>query len=175
MEYTYIMATLFSFCYLIPTIDRLHWLPNSICTAEKESLRAIHYQCFYMLLVLSMLLIRFLKNPSLWSLVWYADNAFACGKILHLRQWFDLLLEAGPGFGYFPNTEELYCWSSILVCCWALLRLPGYCGNFWSQILEWCFRKGLLWSCQGWSVGFCYPSSISHGWVTTPGCLCCTY
>ena len=59
----------------------------------------------------TMPLIRLLKNPSLWTQVWYADDASACGKLCHLRQWFDLLLDVGPGFGYFPNPQK----SSIVV------------------------------------------------------------
>ena len=59
----------------------------------------------------TMPLIKLLKNPSMWTQVWYADDASACGKLLHLRQWFDLLLEVGPSFGYFPNPQK----SSIVV------------------------------------------------------------
>ena len=54
----------------------------------------------------TMPLIRLLKNPSLWTQIWYADDASACGKLSHIRRWFDLLLEVGPGFGYYPNPRK---------------------------------------------------------------------
>ena len=56
-------------------------------------------------------LIRLLKNLSMWTQVWYADDASACGKLSHIHRWFDLLLEVGPGFGYYPNPRK----SSIVV------------------------------------------------------------
>ena len=56
-------------------------------------------------------LIRLLKNPSIWTQVWYADDALACGKLSHIHWWFDLLLEVGPGFAYYPNPRK----SSIVV------------------------------------------------------------
>ena len=54
----------------------------------------------------TMPLIRLLKNPSLWTQVWYADDTSACGKLSHIRRWFDFLLEVGPGFGYYPNPRK---------------------------------------------------------------------
>ena len=56
-------------------------------------------------------LIRLLKNPSMWTQVWFADDASACGKLSHIRRWFDLLLEVGPGFGYYRKPRK----SSIVV------------------------------------------------------------
>ena len=38
-------------------------------------------------------------------------DALACGKLSHIRRWFDLLLEVGPGFGYYSNPRK----SSIVV------------------------------------------------------------
>ena len=55
-------------------------------------------------------LIRSLKKP-LWTQVWYADDASACGRLVHIRQWFDLLLQRGPSFGYHPNPKK----SSLIV------------------------------------------------------------
>ena len=38
--------------------------------------------------------------------VWYADDASASGSILHLRSWWNHLLEIGPGYGYFVNSNK---------------------------------------------------------------------
>ena len=38
-------------------------------------------------------LISSLKRLSLWTQMWYADDASACGRFVHIRQWFDLLLQ----------------------------------------------------------------------------------
>ena len=46
------------------------------------------------------------KNPSNWIQVWYADDASACGELSSIRQWFDLLLQRGPAYGYFPNPKK---------------------------------------------------------------------
>ena len=51
-------------------------------------------------------LIQSLKNPSDWIQVWYADDASACGELSSIRQWFDLLLQRGPAYGYFPNPKK---------------------------------------------------------------------
>ncbi len=34
---------------------------------------------------------------------WYADDAQAAGKLDALRLWWDILLSAGPAYGYFAN------------------------------------------------------------------------
>ncbi len=34
--------------------------------------------------------------------IWYADDAAAVGKITKLRDWWDKLTTAGPGYGYLP-------------------------------------------------------------------------
>ena len=79
-----------SFCYLIPTIDRLHWLPSSICTAEKESLRAIHYQCFYMMLLL-----------CLWLL--------GSGRILPCGLWSGMQIMLLLAANFYISTSGLIC------------------------------------------------------------------
>ena len=53
-------------------------------------------------------LIQSLKNPSSWTQVWYADDASACGELTSIRDWFDLLLQRGPSYGYFPNPNKSY-------------------------------------------------------------------
>ena len=40
--------------------------------------------------------------------VWYADDAFACGRLSDLRLWWDQLCREGPGFGYFPNASKTW-------------------------------------------------------------------
>ena len=35
--------------------------------------------------------------------VWYADDSAAESKLEQLRRWWDLLVEIGPRYGYFPN------------------------------------------------------------------------
>ena len=72
--------------------------------AERELHRVIHYQCFYAIGILP--LIRLLREPSKWTQVWYADDAFACGELSHIREWFDLLLHHGPLYGYYPNPSK---------------------------------------------------------------------
>ena len=37
---------------------------------------------------------------------WYADDATAGGNLTHLRSWWDLLADRGPGFGYFVNSVK---------------------------------------------------------------------
>ena len=47
----------------------------------------------------------------MWTQIWYADDASACGGLTHIRQWFDLLLQRVPSFGYYPNPGK----SSLVV------------------------------------------------------------
>ena len=56
-------------------------------------------------------LISSLKRPSLWTQMWYVDDASACGRLVHIRQWFKLLLQRGRSFGYYPNPRK----SSLVV------------------------------------------------------------
>ena len=37
---------------------------------------------------------------------WFADDSGAGGKRVKLRQWWDLLVEKGPSYGYYPNAEK---------------------------------------------------------------------
>ena len=53
-------------------------------------------------------LIQSLKNPSAWTQVWYTDDALACGELTSIQDWFDLLLQRGPSYGYFPNPNKSY-------------------------------------------------------------------
>ena len=38
--------------------------------------------------------------------VWYADDASGCDKLENLKAWFDLLLEIGPRYGYYPSPDK---------------------------------------------------------------------
>ena len=40
------------------------------------------------------------------SQTWYADDASACGKLPDVYNWWNLLSDIGPGFGYFPNASK---------------------------------------------------------------------
>ena len=35
--------------------------------------------------------------------VWFAADASAGGKLAQLREWWDLVVTVGPGYGYFAN------------------------------------------------------------------------
>ena len=41
---------------------------------------------------------------------WYADDSAAASKLEQLRMWWDLLNEAGPLYGYFPNGSKHTSW-----------------------------------------------------------------
>ena len=38
--------------------------------------------------------------------VWYADDATGCDKLEKLKHWFDVLLEYGPRYGYYPKPSK---------------------------------------------------------------------
>ena len=40
--------------------------------------------------------------------VWYADDSAACLSLNRLRKWWDLLVEIGPLYGYFPNGSKVH-------------------------------------------------------------------
>ena len=37
---------------------------------------------------------------------WYADDSDACGKLESLANWWNMLTNVGPQFGYFPNAKK---------------------------------------------------------------------
>jgi hypothetical protein len=53
-------------------------------------------------------LLNALRGPS--HQIWYADDAQATGKLESLRQWWNIIVEKGHGYGYFANAAK-----SILV------------------------------------------------------------
>ena len=38
--------------------------------------------------------------------VWYADDGTGCDKFEKMRTWFDVLLEKGPLYGYYPKPSK---------------------------------------------------------------------
>ena len=44
--------------------------------------------------------------PKTVTQVWYADDVCACGSIVKLRDWWDRLHQAGPGFEYNVNASK---------------------------------------------------------------------
>ena len=113
-------------------------------------------------------LIRLLKNPSLWTQVWYADDASACGKLCHLRQWFDLLLDVGPGFGYFPNPQK----SSIVVgpaSRSAAERLFGSLGV--EVVCDHRFFGGFLGNVSARDAFICKAPRLTSGCLISSTCL----
>ena len=50
-------------------------------------------------------LIRSLEDDKIKQ-VWFADDATAGGALTGLRKWWDLIVERGPAFGYFPNPTK---------------------------------------------------------------------
>ena len=47
-------------------------------------------------------LIRQLKSDTTKQ-IWFADDATAGGKLTDLRNWWDILTNVDPDYGYFPN------------------------------------------------------------------------
>ena len=58
--------------------------------------------------VSSLLLISSLDHLYQLTQVWYADDASACGNLDSLREWFYILKERGPSFGYFPEPSKSF-------------------------------------------------------------------
>ncbi|CAB0015791.1 unnamed protein product [Nesidiocoris tenuis] len=52
-------------------------------------------------------LIKSLKTNR-WVQNWYADDSSCCGKLRDVRQWFNLLQEQGPRWGYYAEPEKSY-------------------------------------------------------------------
>ena len=43
---------------------------------------------------------------SLCKQVWYGHDASGCDKLEKLKKWFDVLLEVGPRYGYYPSPDK---------------------------------------------------------------------
>jgi len=48
-------------------------------------------------------LVEDLKNVEEVIQNWYADDSSAARKFEGIRRWFELSIEKGPKYGYFPN------------------------------------------------------------------------
>ena len=58
---------------------------------------------FYAIAILQ--LIKSLMSTA-FSQVWFADDVSAAGQVQCLCSWWDLLVEKGPAYGYFPNAVK---------------------------------------------------------------------
>jgi hypothetical protein len=48
------------------------------------------------------------SEPKSFTSAWFADDAQAGGKLAKLRSWWDLLVDFGPHFGYFPEPSKTW-------------------------------------------------------------------
>ena len=48
------------------------------------------------------------RLDSIAKQVWYADDSAAGSRLERLRRWWDLLVEVGPLYGYFPNGSKTH-------------------------------------------------------------------
>ena len=60
--------------------------------------------CMYALAMMP--LIFRLDEQALVTQVWFADDATANGKIKKIREWWNLLNDIGPGYGYYVNAQK---------------------------------------------------------------------
>ena len=51
-------------------------------------------------------LITRLKDPSSHKQCWYADDSSCAGRLMRIKEWFLLLLEIGPSYGYFAEPSK---------------------------------------------------------------------
>ena len=61
---------------------------------------------FYALATLP--LIEACEVSTLSGEVWFADDATGCSPLTSLREWWDLLQEKSPHYGYYPNGAKTY-------------------------------------------------------------------
>jgi hypothetical protein len=45
-------------------------------------------------------------DPTDWTQAWYADDGQAVARLKELREWWDLLVEKGPKYGYYPKAVK---------------------------------------------------------------------
>ena len=81
----------------------------SECLYSKEGVTQGDPLSMFMYAIGTLPLIRSLHNPSLWTQVWYADDASAGGSLRDILDWFSLLCSRGPAFGYFPVAFKEFC------------------------------------------------------------------
>ena len=84
-----------------------------ICGSEsffytKKGVTQVDPLSMFMYPVSSLPLISSLDHLYQLTQVWYADDASACGNLDSLREWFYILKESGPSFGYFPEPSKSF-------------------------------------------------------------------
>ncbi len=43
--------------------------------------------------------------------IWFADDASAASRLIHIKKWWDMISKIGPEYGYYPNPNK----TSIVV------------------------------------------------------------
>uniref|UniRef100_A0A1X7VKB1 Uncharacterized protein n=1 Tax=Amphimedon queenslandica TaxID=400682 RepID=A0A1X7VKB1_AMPQE len=87
------------------------WIPlvvndSNAYLYSKEGVTQGYPLSMFIYAVATILLIERLGRPSGGTHVWYADDAFACSRLQHLKDWFDRLLQIGPSYGYHPELSK---------------------------------------------------------------------
>ena len=111
--------------------------------------------------------------------MWYADDASACGNLVHIRQSFDLLLQRGPNFGYYPNpsksllvvdsasrasAEQIFGPLGIRIVCDQRF-LGGFLGNTDAR------NSYVLERVHQWVLDI--KEFVTHGYFPATGCVFC--
>ena len=55
-----------------------------------------------------------MELDNLSKQLWFADDAAAAGRLQALKQWWDMLAERGPKYGYFVNPSKT--WLAVKEC-----------------------------------------------------------
>ncbi len=58
------------------------------------------------MLMYAVALVQSLSEQTKWCQNWYADDASCFAKLECIKEWFSLLLENGPKFGYYPQPSK---------------------------------------------------------------------
>ena len=76
-------------------------LSNTCCSPASLSVsgNTILSEAMLIYTIVMILLIHHLTDSV--TQVWYADDAYACGRLSSLCQWWDQFCKLGPGFGFF--------------------------------------------------------------------------
>ena len=60
--------------------------------------------CFYAIALLPV--VRSLRSHDKWMQSWYADDSACVGRLSNIKEWFELLSERGPRYGYYPEPSK---------------------------------------------------------------------
>ena len=66
--------------------------------------------------------------------VWYADDSASGSSLERLRRWWDLLVEVGPLYGYFPNGSKTHVLAKPLHV--EAARVKGGVPRYWNSHLD---------------------------------------